>query len=286
MFQRIGATISRSFRLTKICFQVLRADKELVLFPFFSTVGVVLVALIFGIPGFMVAFDAENTVAGIGILLAAYIIAFFVIIFFNSALVYAAHERLVGGDPNIRSGLKGAMRRIGPIFLWSVVAGTVGLILHALSSLARGQGNVLGIIAVIITALLGAAWALMTYFVVPLLVIEGRPFGGAFKGSLSLIKRTWGEQAVGSMGIGLAGFLAFIVAVLITGVLASVLVPIAGAVGLALTVVTGVLLVGGVLLVFATMGSIYTAALYSYATSGQVPTLFTEDSLQHAFRNR
>ena len=50
---------------------------------------------------------------------AFYVFSYFVIIFFNSALVFAAHERLAGGDPNIRSGLSGASQSIATIFVWA-----------------------------------------------------------------------------------------------------------------------------------------------------------------------
>ena len=70
-----------------------------------------------------------------------YVLSYFVIIFFNSALVYAAHERLAGGDPNIRSGLNGAMQSVVTIFMWAVIAATVGLILQILSSQARAEGR-------------------------------------------------------------------------------------------------------------------------------------------------
>ena len=41
------ATIGRSFRLVKLCLHVLAVDKELILFPLFSSIGVVLVMLTF-----------------------------------------------------------------------------------------------------------------------------------------------------------------------------------------------------------------------------------------------
>ena len=107
-------TIGRSFRLAKLCLHVLSVDKELVMFPVFSSIGVVLVLLSFGGVGLGIGALNRIEAGAIGggdivIALAFYILAYFVIIFFNSALVYAAHERLAGGDPNIRSGLKGSV---------------------------------------------------------------------------------------------------------------------------------------------------------------------------------
>ena len=284
-------TIGRSFRLAKLCLHVLAVDKELIMFPVFSSIGVVLVLLSFAGVGFGIGaldrIEVGRLVASetLSIALAFYILASFVIIFFNSALVYAAHERLAGGDPNIRSGLKGAWYRIVTIFMWAVIAGTVGLILNILAGKARESGGIFGLISHIIISLLGAAWTLMTYFVVPLIVIERRPLGEAFKTSLSMLRRTWGEQVAGSFGLGIAAFVAFLIAAGIIALLFFILSPL-GAAGVVTTIAIGVVLIAGVALVFATMDGIYKAALYNYASTGEVPTLFPDDAIRGAFRHR
>ena len=284
------ATIGRSWQLFKLCLHVLSVDKELIFFPIFSTIGVVFVTLTFfgvtfGIGSFerleTGAFNALDLIAVFGFYVASY----FVIIFFNAALVFAAHERLEGGDPNIRSGLAGASSRIITIFFWAVIAATVGLILQILSSQARERGGIIGIIGQIVVALIGAAWSLITFFVVPLIVIEHRGLFDSFQTSLSLLRRTWGEQVVGNFGLGLIQFGATLLAVLIAAVLGFAL-SFLGTPGIILAAVIGIVLVVGVSLLFATLSGIYKAALYNYAADGQVPSLFTEDTIRGAFRPR
>lgn len=284
------ATIGRSWQLFKLCLHVLSVDKELIFFPIFSTIGVVFVTLTFfgvtfGIGSFerleTGAFNALDLVAVFGF----YVFSYFVVIFFNAALVFAAHERLEGGDPNIRSGLAGASSRIVTIFFWAVIAATVGLILQILSSQARERGGIIGIIGQIVVALIGAAWSLITFFVVPLIVIEHRGLFDSFKTSLSLLRRTWGEQVVGNFGLGLIQFGATLLALLVAAVLGFAL-SFLGTPGIILAVVIGIVLVVGVSLLFATLSGIYKAALYNYAADGQVPSLFTEDTIRGAFRPR
>ena len=282
------ATIGRSFRLVKLCLHVLAVDKELILFPLFSSIGVVLVMMTF--MGVGVGIGALDRVAASGagsgdlvIAFAFYVLAYFVIIFFNSALVYAAHERLAGGDPNIRSGLSGATQSIVTIFMWAVLAATVGLILNILSSQARQRGGIMGMISHIIISMLGAAWTLVTYFIVPLIVIERRPLGDAFKTSLSMLRRTWGEQIAANFGLGIAALLAYLAAAAIIAVLFFVLSPFGGF-GVFMAIGVGVVLVAGIVLVFATLDGIYKAALYNYAIDGVVPSLFPEDAIRGAFR--
>ncbi len=284
------ATIGRSWQLFKLCLHVLSVDKELIFFPIFSTIGVIFVTLtFFGVTFGIGSFDRLETGAfsGLDLLMVFlfYVASYFVIIFFNAALVFAAHERLEGGDPNIRSGLAGASSRIITIFFWAVIAATVGLILQILSSQARERGGIIGIIGQIVVALIGAAWSLITFFVVPLIVIEHRGLFDSFRTSLSLLRRTWGEQVVGNFGLGLIQFGATLLALLIAAVLGFAL-SFLGTPGIILAVVIGVVLVVGVSLLFATLSGIYKAALYNYAADGQVPSLFTEDTIRGAFRPR
>lgn len=284
------ATIGRSWQLFKLCLHVLSVDKELIFFPIFSTIGVVFVTLtFFGVTFGIGSFERLETGAfsGLDLLMVFlfYVASYFVIIFFNAALVFAAHERLEGGDPNIRSGLAGASSRIVTIFFWAVIAATVGLILQILSSQARERGGIIGIIGQIVVALIGAAWSLITFFVVPLIVIEHRGLFDSFKTSLSLLRRTWGEQVVGNFGLGLIQFGATLLALLVAAVLGFAL-SFLGTPGIVLAVVIGIVLVVGVSLLFATLSGIYKAALYNYAADGQVPSLFTEDTIRGAFRPR
>ena len=91
--------ISNTIELAKASWNVLQADKELMILPLLSAVATIIVAVGFVIPVFAYgAFDAEQlTITDYAILLAFYIVAAFVTIFFNAALVHAANERLQGG---------------------------------------------------------------------------------------------------------------------------------------------------------------------------------------------
>ncbi|MDE2860992.1 MAG: DUF6159 family protein [Chloroflexota bacterium] len=281
-------TIGRSFRLLKLCLHVLAVDKELILFPVFSSIGVILVTLSFlgvsfGIGAFERLDEGTSSVADYALLFAFYVASYFIIIFFNSALVFAAHERLAGGDPNIRSGLNGAFHRVITILKWAVIAATVGLILRILAGQARERGGIIGIIGHIVVQLLGAAWTMVTFFVVPLIVIEHLSLGDAFKKSLSMLRRTWGEQIVANFGLGIAGLLVGLVAVLVCVALIALL-SLLGTFGIVLGIVISIALLVGVALVFATLDGIFKAALYNYASDGQVPTLFPDDVVRNAFR--
>ena len=118
--------IANTIELAKASWQVLKADKELVLLPAISFVATLVVAFSFLIP---IAFTtpagtsaAENagTVEYI-LLFLMYVSLAFVTIFFNTALVSAAMERMDGGDPTVRSAINGALRRVTRILRTSSV---------------------------------------------------------------------------------------------------------------------------------------------------------------------
>ena len=139
------ATIGRSFRLIGESYRVLRQDPELIWLTVGSFVAVLVLGLVLG--GFGLgtgALDPQGqTISGVGIVLlvVGYLASYFAIIYFQVALVAAVMYRMDGGDPDIRYALGQANQRIGAIFIWAVIAATVGLILRALEGAARSNDN-------------------------------------------------------------------------------------------------------------------------------------------------
>ena len=58
-----------------------------------------------------------------------YLANYFVIVFFNVALVSAASSRLAGGHATINDGLEVAWQRKSKIFQWALLSATVGIAL-------------------------------------------------------------------------------------------------------------------------------------------------------------
>jgi hypothetical protein len=283
MFERIA----RSWELVKASWQVLKADKELVIFPFVSGIGVVIVSLAFLVPSILAGLFDQATnkdgipVAGYIVAFAFYVVMYTVIIFFNSALVGAAMIRLRGGDPTVSDGFRIAFEHMGAIIGYAVISATVGMILRAL----RERG---GIVGAIVSAIGGIAWNLATFLVVPVLVVEGVGPIEAVKRSAGLLKKTWGEQVVGNLSIGLIfGFLTILV--IIAGIPLVLLAVAAESVVLVVLVIAAlVLVVIGINLIASTLNGIYVAAVYHYVAAeegSEVATqYFSTEMLQGAFR--
>jgi hypothetical protein len=282
MFERI----SNSWELVKASAAVLRADKELVVFPIVSAITLVIVTATFAVPLYSIGFfDSGNGDFGTAqylVIFAFYLVQYFVIIFANSALVGAALIRLRGGDPTLGDGFRIAKSHLGSILGYAAIAATVGMVLRALrdSSDREGPWALVGVVA---SALLGAAWSLATFLVVPVLVTEDLGPIEAIKRSLHLLRKTWGEQIVGSFSIGLIfGLLAL--AVMVIGVLTFMAASATGTVALVVIVALVVLALLGLGLLSSTLGGIYSAAVYNYAVNGQVGEFFSQDLIKNAFR--
>src|SRR6476619_2596626 len=133
---------ARSWALAKASLDVLKSDKELLVFPLVSAVAVVLVAASFVLPAFGLGLfqraDGGDGVpmAFVAWLFAFYLTQYFVMFFFNAALVGAAMMRLDGGDPTVRDGRRIAGREWLPILGYATIAATVGMLLRAIEQRA------------------------------------------------------------------------------------------------------------------------------------------------------
>ena len=271
------AKFSRSWELAKASAAVLRSDKELLVFPVVSGIATLIVLATFAVPVFAFKLFAN----GVGPLNLAvgfvfYLCQYFVIFFFNSALVGAAMIRLNGGDPTVADGLRIARERMLPILGYAAIAATIGLLLQFLKNKDNFVIRILG-------SLLGTAWTVASFLVVPVLVASKVGPIDAVKKSIDLLKTTWGENAVGQLGIGFVfGFI--MAGVIIVGVLLSILgftlSPYLGGSLVALTVLSALT----VAIIQSALSGVYAAALYRFANDGVVPQGFERMGLHTAFQ--
>jgi hypothetical protein len=261
--------VRRGFRLAGASLEALRSDKQLMVLPLVSTAAIAVFATAVLVPGWLtIAGSGGNR--GVFYMLAAlvYFVSTFIATFSNAAVVAAATEKLEGRPGRAVDGLRLAWARVDRLIAWSLMSASVGLVLRAVEQ--RG-----GIFGAIVGRLVGVAWSVVTFFVVPVLVFE--PVGPvqAVKRSASLFRQRWGEQFVGNASISLAVMLMALPVLLVCAVLASIAIPLAVAFGV---VAFGALLGAG-----AALSGIFNAALYRYATVGTVSGPFDADDLGGAF---
>ena len=276
--------IQNSWTLIKASAAVLRADKELVVFPIVSAISVLVVTVSFALPMILAGFldallEGHAQIFGFVMGFLFYIVQYTVIIFANSALVGAAMIRLRGGDPTVGDGFRVAMKHIGAILGYALISATVGMILRWLSERGKTMGQ-------IVSSIVGLAWNLATYLVVPVLVVEGVGPVEAVKRSANLLKKTWGEQIVGNFSISLV-FVLLAVLLTILGIPVFILVASTHSpVLIALTALLFVLAFVFMGLIGSTLNGIYVAAVYRYAAEGEASGFFSEEIVREAFRSK
>ena len=277
-------SFGRSLELAKASLRVLRADKELLLFPLVSSGALLVVMLAFALPIFGLGVldglsRGSNQAVSAGVYVVAFLFYFcqyFVIFFFNSALVGAALIRLDGGDPTLSDGLRIASGKVGVIAGYALIAATVGMILRII------QERV-GFIGRIVVGLIGMGWTLATFLVVPVLVSRDVGPVDAIKESAAIFRETWGENVVGQVGLGAAFFFIFILVGLAGGFLIIVAAMAHSGFLLAIAIALTIIALALTVLVQAALAGIYAASLYRFATTGKDTEGFDAATMKLAF---
>jgi Family of unknown function (DUF6159) len=281
--------IERGKELTAQSWDVLKSDASLLLFPVLSTIfGIIAIGVIciptLGLRGVLnvaenkhpihYLIDTHDPIYYIAAFGSVYV-ATFIAVFFNVALAACAARSLRGEDTSVSEGLSAAFGRIGPILGWTLVTTTVGLILYALRENALASK--------ISAWIAGAAWAIATFFVVPVLALEGGGPLAALKRSAAVVKARWGEGATGAVVISAVSGFVFVLIVLVgvTGyvllsranqhLVGAVVIAIAAAAYLAVAVISSAL------------SQIFRVSVYQYATNGTAPGAFDGRELEAAF---
>lgn len=251
--------------LTKQSVGVLRDNPRLTVFPVVSGAASLafVAALLTPLLG-AVVLDVDGPVAVLGLVTLAglYLGTAFLSTFFAAALVDQTRAVLDGGEPSLRAGVRAAWGVKRQLFAWALISATVGLILNSISESSDS------VVAQVLSAVVGMAWTVLTFFVVPVVVFERPSLREMFTRSGETFKETYGETPVSLVGINVIAALAG--------------VPLLGPGAYALfaldMLVVGVpLLVAGVAvvqLVSYTLGGIVKTGLYFYATEKSRPDEF------------
>jgi len=276
---------SRSWELVKQSFAILRSDKELMLFPVLSAVSCLIVTAVIATGGTILLLPMRAAALAAGErfqpnqspvfllgMFTLYVANYFIIVFFNVALVGVANSRLMGGTWTFRDGMELAWARKGTILQWALVAATVGMILRTLEER-------MGLIGKLIMRLIGVAWTLACYFVVPVLAFEDLTPIEAVKRSAKLFRDTWGEKVIGGFSLGLVSMV-----LLLPGIgLWFALMILGGIKGLLIGTVLMVLYFLLLSVFMSAAQGVFNAALYRYACFKQVPPAFDHDLVAAAW---
>jgi len=277
------AKIAYTWEVMGSSWRVLKQDRELLLFAVLSMLACLIVMASFAVPMYRTenwqppgeGASTEQQVMYYATLFLFYFCNYFVITFFNCAIVACAVTRLSGGDPTFGEGMRAAVARLPQIVGWALISATVGLMLRIIEDRSEKVGQ-------FVAGLLGMAWTMVSFLVVPVLVVERKGAFESLKKSTALLKRTWGEQIVGGFSFGGIGFLLCLPAglLIVLGVLSG---------SIAVTVVcvgVGVFYLICVSLIMSTLRTIFQAAVYFYAEHGDAPAEFDAGLLAGAMQRK
>jgi hypothetical protein len=255
-------SVSRGWRLTKVSFKVLSLDKEILALPLFA--GVLMIAAVLGIGYGAFGVLTDSSPATLLVIFGIYVLVYAISIYFNAAVIEMATIRFNGGDPVLADGFRLANKRLVRILQWALVAATVGIIFRILRDQAKDN-----FLAQILISFLEFGWNIATFFVVPVAVYQDVGPFDAIKGSMGMMKRTWGESLTGIATTGIVFFL--------LGLLG--LVPLAigffsGGVVFFVMVAVAVVYWIGLAAVNSAVDGILVAGLYKYANEGRLPEAF------------
>lgn len=271
--------------IVKESWAILKQDKELALFPIVSSIVSLIALIVMFVVFFFVSLSGSlANIENMGqtgadaifyaVLFVYYVIMFTITNYFLAAMYTIINARFNGQDLSFSDGISSANRNFSRIFIWSVISATVGVVLEFISSKSK-------IIGSIVAAIFGAAWAILTYFSLPSLIIGQTTVKGSFKESASLIRKTWGETIIVNFGVGL-----FFALLMLIGLVASIalvaLVPIVEI--LILVVILFVIYMIALIIISTTLSSIFKLAIYQYAKTGIVPAGFTPSLIAGAVK--
>lgn len=275
---------SRSWKLVKESFTVLKKDKEIMLFPVVSGILTIIAFISLIIPFTIITLGGDISSPAFYLLLFIYyLFSSFIVIFFNTGLITCAHMRLNGKDPTFKDGIKNAWKHVGNIFVWSIISATVGLLLRMIVDRIENSerlGPFGKIIGMIFISILGMAWSFLTFFVIPVMIFENKSAFASIKQSGSLFKKTWGENVIGQFSMGLVfGLLSLI------GIIPLVLAFFSGSLPVIIIVGGLAVLYWVILAILSTsLNGIFVAAMYNYAKNGKVPSAYSPELVKGAFR--
>lgn len=257
---------STTWSLMGSSWTILKENKKMLLFPFLS--GVTLVLLIISSKNI----DLNDNYL---LMFIYYYIAYFIIVFFNASLIASVKKYIDGETPTILGGLKVAFSHIHHIALWVLIASTIGILLKFI-------GERFGFIGEIISSIFEAILHVATFFVVPVMVLEGKKTSESLNDSIALMKETWGIQIIGAFSFE---FIFFLLTLPLWGLLLVMNMLNTPFSIITLGAIAVIYMIFLLLIQFSLYG-IFQTAVYKYARFGEIPKGFAKEQLESSFQKK
>ena len=178
---------TQSRTVTKQAWGVIKENPYMLLFPVVSGILAILAFLIVAGIGLAVmgvttveeqttSDEVPTSVVVIGVLIlviAAYLATLITQIFAGRAR-RCTDEELQGRDSGFGAGLRASFSRLGALMGWAGIQTAVGWLLSAVRGDASNNNAIVAILRLVLASLLAVAWSIITFFVLPLIILRGR----------------------------------------------------------------------------------------------------------------
>ncbi len=277
--------ISNGWEIVKESWKGINADKEILVFPIFSFAIIALISIPFFFLILLGALTGQyiNEVLG-GISIYAFwiiylILVYFIAVFFEAAIISSATIRLHGKSPTFSDGIKTPLKKLFPLFTWAITSLIVNGLLKALKGDGRGKSTGMQIGTRAAAAILGIAWALLTLFVIPVMLFEHLSLFSSIKRSKDLFIKTWGESVTAQFSTSIIFGL-----LILPSIILLLLSWLSGSIILIVIMLIIFLICLAIISVLSTsINGILKAGLYYYATTGKIPRTYKKETFERMF---
>ena len=268
--------------LFKESWRYLQSDTEIVAIPLIAAIlnilffGVLMAAFFYLVLSGTLSISTEGepaTIAEYFFYFCFYVIGAFTLAISQAGVAHTVYTRAHGGDATLLDSLKVAFVHSGSLFLWALITSTVGLILRIIAERSK-------IIGRIVVSLVGVAWAVVTYFVVPGIVLGKKSAPAAIGHSAQVFKRTWGETVVTNVSLGVVFLLIYLLVIICFIGLGIFLAATQSGTIITVLIVFFVITLICISLVQSALEGIIKTLLYIYATEGTYPPNFNPELLE------
>jgi hypothetical protein len=255
-------------------FRMLGKNRSIMIFPLLSMIFELMLAAAFLAGYFYLygfeenAFEKVDKTTMYSSLFAFYIIGFFIASFFQAGLVAVVSGQINGRKLSFNEGMSVAAAHTGKIFSWSIVAATVGVVLQMIADKNKTIGR-------LVANIFGLAWDIITFFIVPVLILENETIGGSLKRSGAIFKNKWGQTLTANFSTALFFGVLVILAIIVFFVPIVIFHP-----GVWFSILLVVLLAVSIILITilsSTIEGIYRVILYEYAAHDKLPESFIKE---------
>jgi uncharacterized protein DUF6159 len=268
--------IQNGWKITLNSFKILKANQKLIVFPILSGISIILImasffTAVFAASGWHYISIGDNKTTRYFVLFLFYVMNYFVVVFFNMALIHCTHLYFKGEEVTVKKGLQFSLTRIGTIFIWALFAGTVGFLLKIIQQRS-------GIVGKVITGLVGIVWSIATFFVVPVIAYENVGPIDAIKRSSQLMKQKWGETLTSRFSFALIQLCALVIIVIPSLLLGTFVHPVIG-------IAFGALCFFVLIAAMSAVQTIFVSAIYHNVTDEPV-AYFDEQLVDNLFQQK